>query len=612
MSATTPTVNPADLRPYASFAVLEYTGPDPTAALKAISRQLRKMAVKQTQARTATVLAEGIPDNWLGSAIPPVDGETLGAYALVCQVTRTPSWAVKGSSYSSVDAELTLAFQRNDLVAVHCPRGQVDALQRWLDGSTKPAFRRVDGAVLQEFLRGEARGLWLRGTHRRRATKADTKNLTGVSLANALDPFDDSSFALTSGRAAVDPARGLTAIEGIVGTTPRKSWIWNSRTESLTDFVSIAREALQVIDSLRSLPASNLPFPELAVELNSFAGVSAAYDAYLSEPDELAQFPDVSQDTLDRADALRGVLIDVAGTAASAAFTLHVGDDGAEVGQLRVVPNFTGNRLKFDFRVSGTPGDPARTAEIRDLLDAGANDLLNVYFESGHTLTKGTLATAHLAHHSFKGWQFVDFTGYDIGREKPPGAASQDIHDGIGVSGDDSLFGWLLARMRTGHLTCDDGANEVADFVHLDPSGVLTLVHIKASSRSPARRISAGVFEQVVSQASKNLSFLQQARLIGALGSPGVASPATWFNGSRVPDRSGLIAALRSRPSSADSRVVIIQPHHQEAVHSVLCALPPGATSRDLLRLRLVETMLNSTRGSAVGSGSELEVWASR
>ena len=68
-----------------------------------------------------------------------------------------------------------------------------------LDGDPKPGFKRVRGALLQTaFLRGAARGLWLRGTHRRQATKADSKNLSGVSLGEALSPFEDASFALSS------------------------------------------------------------------------------------------------------------------------------------------------------------------------------------------------------------------------------------------------------------------------------------------------------------------------------------------------------------------------------------------------------------------------------
>lgn len=613
MTANPRTLNPADLRPFASFAVLEFTGSDQTLAIRSIRHQLRKMALRQSSAREASVVAEDIDDNWLPSILDGEDDELLAVYALVCRVVRTPSWAVKGSGYTSTSDELSLAFQHNDLVAVHCPRGQVDALQRWLDGDPKPGFRRVDGSVLQQaFLQGEARGLWLRGTHRRRATKADTKNLTGVSLANALNPFEDSSFALTSGRAAVDAASGLSAIDGIVGTTPRKSWIWNARTDSLADFVSIAREALVLIDALRAIPVSDLPFPELAVELKSFSGVQAAFDAYLSEPEELAQLPDVSEDTLERAEALRGSLLEIIGSPTGPAFTLSVGDRGAEAGRLRIKPEFVANRVRFDCRIEGSPSHAARTAEIRELLSNDSGELLNVYYESGHALTKGTLTTINLSHSAFKGWRFHDFSGYDVDCEKPTGSTAQEVHDAIGSPGDSSLFGWLLAAVGSGHLTCDDGANEVADFVHVAHDGTLTLFHVKASSRSPARRIAAGAFELVVSQASKNLSYLQTARLVRALESPGVAQPATWLDGARIADRTQILKALRSRPASAESLVVIVQPHHRQVLDTTLRALTSsGGSSQDLLRLQLVETMLNSTRGSAVGAGADLEVWAS-
>jgi hypothetical protein len=54
--------------------------------------------------------------------------------------------------------------------------------------------------------------------------------------------------------------------------------------------------------------------------------------------------------------------------------------------------------------------------------------------------------------------------------------------------GDDSLFGSVVRRFGNGWLTCDDGPGEVADFVHVDPAGVLTLVHVKAAHGDGHRR----------------------------------------------------------------------------------------------------------------------------
>lgn len=400
-----PTLHPDALQPYASFAVLIYTGSDLNLACLAMAAQLKRSALRETVARSAALLAEGLDEGWLETVVEPTGDEVVNIEAFAYRTTRTPSWAKRGSEFTTTLDELSIAFQRNDLVAVHCPRNQVDALQRWLDGNPRPAFRRVPGSVLQEaFLQGEARGLWLRGTHRRQTTKADTKNLSGLSLRDALNPFDDSSFALTSGRSSVPNAPATATLTGIVGTTPRRAWVWNTRTDSLASFVAIAREALRIVAQVMTSPSNTVPFPELAVEVDSLTGVRAAYDAYISEPEELAQLPDTSDEALLRAEVLRDVLIDIIGDPVGPAFTLAVGRGGAEVARIRCRPCFVRDKVVIDVGYAQAPSDPLTARPIRDALDNG--ELVNVYYESGHVLARGALTRVNHEHRPFRGWLF--------------------------------------------------------------------------------------------------------------------------------------------------------------------------------------------------------------
>jgi hypothetical protein len=115
-----------------------------------------------------------------------------------------------------------------------------------------------------------------------------------------------------------------------------------------------------------------------------------------------------------------------------------------------------------------------------------------------------------------------------------------------------------------------------------------------------------------VNQAVKNLRYINNERLIPALGSNRIARPATWNNGVRTTDRRDMLDALSRRSASAEAQVVIVQPHHTLPVHQALASLVnSGGTSTDLLRFQLIETMLNSARGAVVGLGGELTVWAS-
>jgi hypothetical protein len=598
-------LDPNDLRPYASFAVLRYDGPDVTKACSAAMAQLRRMGERETRARSVEVLAVGLPDGWaedvgarlLEQEVLPADAP-FGCDALAVRVTKTPSWAKIDSRFTVVADELGYVVQLGNLVAIHCPPSQVDALQRWLDGDPRPAFKRVRGAVLQAaFLRGEARGLWLKGTHRRQATKADTKNLSGVSLGNALSAFEDASFALTSGRATATGG-AFSSIEGTIGTTPRKAWVWNARAETFERLIQVAVETLSIVSDVIARPPSDMPFPELAVEVDSLTGVAAAVDAYVSEPEEVAQLPDATEELIERAELLRDAFVDVIGEPRNPHFTLVLGSGGAEVGRLRCLPSINGDQVEMDVRLDGAPNDPRATAEMRDAL--GNGELLNVYYATGHVLARNGLTKVNTAHQSFRNWNFVDLTGIDHRREKPDALNAQGVHDAIGTPGEDSLFSWVAGRFSHGYLTCDDGANEVADFVHLASDDTLSLVHVKAAAKSALHRVATGAFELVVAQAEKNLRFLVPERLVAALeASP--LTPAVWKDGVRESDRTAMLQALTSRPAMAPSQVIILQPHHSEALHSSLKSLAAtGGTSQDLSRLRLVETLLNAARASVV------------
>jgi hypothetical protein len=88
-------------------------------------------------------------------------------------------------------------------------------------------------------------------------------------------------------------------------------------------------------------------------------------------------------------------------------------------------------------------------------------------------------------------------SGYRVDKEKPNGRTPEEIHAAIGENGDDSLFAWVVQAYRSGTLLCDDGPGEVADFLHIDDNGTLSLIsrHTcpctdldRRLRRAPARR----------------------------------------------------------------------------------------------------------------------------
>lgn len=606
-----PELEPEDLRPYASFAVLRYTGPDRLLAVPQAMKALRTRATKAHGTRRAAVTGSGVDPRWLAQyGIPSNDDRLMLLDAFTFRVERTPNWATAGSGFEHISDELCVVFLAGDFVAVHCPKFLVEPIQRWLDRPPRPPFVRVPGPALrQAFLQGEARGLWLRGTHARTRSKPDTKTMSGPALEDALDPHEDGSFALASGRAALTATDGRLGNEGTVGTTPKKAWVWLKQTDSLATFVDLASGVISMVEDAIAAPVAELGFPELADEVESLAEVLTAYEAFVSSPDQLAMLPEVSNDEIERAALLQDAILDVEGEDRNAHFTLSVGTDGAEVGRLRFRPQLSDGHVAFDVGVVGTPSDAPALAEIRDLL--GRGDLLNIHYMSGHRLSDNAIARPNEEHLPFKRWSFHDFSGFLEMREKPVEPGSQGIHDAIAEAGDVSLFAWIVRSFGSGHLTCDDGANEVADFVHLGHDGLLTLLHVKGASAGRHRRVSTGAYELVIGQAIKNLRYVRPRQLIPALDGSPLARPATWLNGKRTSDRSLMLDALRMRTDDKETRVVVVQPHLSQTTHRRLRALEnSGGESVDLRRLHLVENLLQSARRTFVGINAELDVWA--
>ncbi|HEX4246895.1 MAG TPA: hypothetical protein VH008_03445 [Pseudonocardia sp.] len=601
------------LRPYASVVVLRCVEVDPSGAYGELVEFLSSARAVGHRRTAVQLVAAGLDD----VAGQDVDDLLLDDVdATVHRVEQRPGW-LREPEFVDVGYELTLTVRRADLVAVHSVGYLRDALQRWLDRPPRPPLRRIPATVLEAaLLRGEAKSLWLRGTHSPRRTKADAKIIVGADLRAALTPFDDATFAMGSARSSLADSPSRVALKGSVGTTPQTSLVWNRQTASIGEFLRCVGELMAVLDGTPEERASDAQiFPLLARRVFDLAGVAGAYEISCVDPAELSAGQSDSEEKLDAALLLREATLEVTGDPRSADFDVDVTLAGSAAVRLRGRPTLESARVQPRFSHRGEPAD--RTAEqVRLALEHG--DLLTIYYASGHAINGSSIFRPRIDPHPFPNWDFRDFAGYDIKREKPlAGAQSGErIHAEIGSDRDRSLFAWVVRHFNTGWLTCDDGSGEVADFVHLDRDGTLSLIHVKgAGSAARQRRISATAYEVVVSQAVKNITFLEPERLSERLRIAPVATPACWRDGERVPGRAGLIAALADRDARDRGQVIILQPHVSKHVYDELYEglrrRPGGPPSADLLRLHRVESMLNAGRPSVTGVGADLVAIAS-
>jgi hypothetical protein len=376
--------------------------------------------------------------------------------------------------------------------------------------------------------------------------------------------------------------------------------VWVGPTASYNEFESLARLILTMVAEAIATGVTSPALGVLATRQSNLSGVNSAFAITTSLPDDLS--PDCAPEMRDAARLLEGAELEVYGKPNGPDFQVEVGLGGKIGGTLGCNVSADKGRVQLTFGIHGTPTDGQLVRPVLNALKF--TELVTVHYESGHTVTEAAAWSHPLGMADFPNWEWHDFTGWDVTAEKPA-KTPEEIHARIGEAGDRSLFSWVAGQLNTGFLTCDDGSGEVADFVHLDHDEALTLIHVKAAgSAHPSRRIAVQRFEGVVSQALKNVAYLDTDSLTQALASKRQYGVACWLDGERTADRSEMLDYLAVRSRRARSRVIVLQPHVRQADHEKSWAQRAG-------KVRLLDALLNGARGTVTGLGAEFEVWGS-
>lgn len=551
---------------------------------------------------------------------------------------KPPAWLMRNSEAIHDRLNHLVVFCRKGKhLAAYCSDKAVKSiLVRKLlrDDEDDSAFARVSpipGKVLTDaFIGGPARTLWLSGIHRRTAVKADSKVLTGISLQDALNPLEDQSYHFTAARSVTE----LQAQFRPIGVAQRKSNVWLSSTNDWSEFAGTVDAILHKVSEAEDNPLARIaPLPFLAVPVSDASEVSKAFDVGLI-PSELLS-DDLGTDNtqhLQMAEkwAYRSVFEVVKTDGANVVTDAFL--DEQRLGQLRFVVRLD-SPLNISLEVEGDK-DPGVPEELwRELLAVCNNPgWLTIRYESGQTLSDGSLYKMQLRDFPFDNWDFQDIgesatpPTTNPKKEKPTEAGNPHkfLVDEIGMQ--DSLFCWVRNNWfglqkfasTTGWLACDDGAGEIADFIHLDMKPEdggrprVSLIHVKGSkSASAGRGVSVSDYEIVSGQAIKNLRFLDRINLADSLqqgSGKGVAS-ATWENGVKRDDRSGMITALGKLGGDYRRRVIILQPRvTSTAHHAAMDDILNHRNTPRADRLRQLNTLLLGAEGDCHDLGADFFV----
>jgi hypothetical protein len=614
--ADLPAVSILGTRPRFSMVILRMLDDDSRRGFSRLLYEVRRLSLKARKGSSRTLVADGIDLSSVDNdELFWINDDPYQSAAFVFVENGSPSWAAGESSLIDVAHSLVILFGKGPLVAVHSDsKSLLGVLQSWLDKSPRPPFRRITEGVLNAaFLSGgEARSMWLRGVHAPRSTKANSKHINGPKLQHALLHATDGTFAMGAARSLLPRDNGLENLRGIIGLTPRKSQIWHQVPVVPEEFFSQAADALTLLERVSEQGLSlDSPYPVLCTREEDLAGVKGAFDIWALPRSEVESRGDVDDGLLEAADQLEQAFIDIRPQRDSSSFVVDVGEDGIICGSLTGRIDTRRKSLSIKFGLSGEPTNPKPVRRILDALELYADELVTVYYESGHTALMRSIYRQNMRAAVFPNWIFEDFSGFDIAKEKPDTKQSQVIHDSIGLAADDSLFGWVVKRFNDGWLTCDDGSGEVADFVYVSNDGILSLIHVKgAKLNHPNRKIAVGPYEVVVSQAEKNIRYLTRDILIERLKHAPVSRPACWQFGMRANDREELILILSVLSPRVRTKVVVVQPHISQPLYAKAQQRPDDGTpvSPEALRMELLEALLNIAHAGIVGNGSDLFV----
>jgi hypothetical protein len=464
--------------------------------------------------------------------------------------------------------------------------------------------------VAEAFVGPDAKTVWLNGVHARTQVKADSKMLTGVALEYALDPLGDQTYSLAAIRsqpAVTGLLRGTR--QAVVGVAPSASRVWLGRPCDWGGFIA---QTGALLAHLGAPPRANSLYRFLSQAVTSAAGVKDAYALAVLPSALLAEDSVATPD--QRGEAYRWSYEAVYAVTGSAGLDLDVRVEvgGADLGTVCLAVAIDA-RGRVTVTPTWTTPAPALNAD-RTACSAFLCDpyQLKIYYDSGHAIADGQCFRVGWTDQVFD-WEFANLSGYKVQKEKPEVNKGEKLADKIGAAGDTSLFGFVQRKLfKTGWLACDDGAMELADFVHVDiVTNRITLIHVKGSgSEKDNRQVSVADYEVVVSQGVKNIRHLDRDRLAVALGKGNKKdiARAVWKDGVRQADRKGMIAAIKALPRLAPRELLILQPRLTEKEHK-FCE-PKDESNARALRFKQLNALMLAARISAMGTGAELRAIA--
>jgi hypothetical protein len=574
------------------------------------------------------------------------------------QLRKPVSWA-EPDKLRDIENHLVLLTRKQGVGFLALYASENSRRRKIRNSFSSPSFeglqhlRKVEPDRLNEAFFGDTvRTLWLSGMHRRVPVKADAKILSGQDLKYALDPLNDQTFYFTA-------ARSRSETFGTVGLSPKKSRIWTRRSGSWEEYREGVTQILDRLSSTEKRDADDHPLPVLADLAGKETDLGTPYDVVLQPPELLSSDLEQEDEERERLEEWAyNAHFDVsdASDPPNVEATLHHRDE--KIGTIEIGVDAS-NPSDVEIEEVEINPEEVEGEDREELLEeikrlCGRTRHLKVYYDSGHTLSDGSLYSVRFQDRPFEQFLWASFDEYDVTKEKPSDFSGEKnaIHwdDPVENQTEDSedakhsLFRWVHQHWppatdcwnsseapndweegdtSQGWLAIDDGAMEIADFIHYNPNPdppIISLIHVKSSGSSSDRReISVANYEVVTGQAVKNLRRLENTTLAEALREGGDKDTGglVWKDGdlAEVEEqgeeersrRDEMADAIEELDENVRRRVVVMQPHIRSSYHT---DVRDGNGGQNQLRLRQLDALLNGARQSCNGLGAEFWVIA--
>lgn len=529
---------------------------------------------------------------------------------------KTPSWCNDLSVKDQIN-QLVLLVKKNNHLAVYTSNPAIrEKIRNYIVDKKKKKEKKFTylkliqrGYLNAAFVKGQTQTLWLSGTHKRVVSKVDNKTITGMDLQYALDPLGDQSFFYTAARCKLPS----DIFDDPIGTSPRKSALWAGISKDWSDFINSTNLLLTLLEEVKK-PNYN-PLPVLATSINStdeLKSIGKSYDAAIIPTILLAEI-DVDPDERKRAERWSNLIFDITPKNNSLNFKAKV--SLFENGNDTVIGTFSFtfedfNKLpQVDWKIEGKIHKAEKQKIFNDVLDMFKNDKdwLKVWYDSGHVVAEREVFLPRFRDIPFGRYEGKNLTGFNIKREKPSGPIEKNIGK------ENSLFCYTQRTLTKGWLTSDDGSMEMADFIHLNNSSgtpTLSLIHVKASKKdNPKRGLSVSDYEVVVSQAVKNIRYLNRENLLNGLkaGLKKKIQKATWKNGTKHDGgRKEMLEEIEKYGTNINFRVVVFQPRVRI---SEIENVRKNKRNKSYKILQQLDTLLLGASLDCQSAGAEFITW---